>query len=123
MVERALQNRRILVVEDEYMLADELTRELDDAGALVVGPYPAVKHALDALEGAEPLDFAILDINLGGERIDPVADVLTDLGVPFVFVTGYDHPILPKRFADIVRCEKPVSIATVMRAIERAIGA
>ena len=121
MAERTLAGCRILVVEDEYMLAEELSYELEQAGAVVVGPAASVARAL-ALSGAETsLDGAILDINLGGARIDPVADALASRAVPFVFVTGYDRSGLPERFGHVVCCEKPVSMAAVTHAIGRVI--
>ncbi len=103
------------------MLADELSRELDDAGAIVVGPAPSVEQALDLISTKACLDGAILDVSLGGEKVDPVADVLLDRGVPFMFVTGFDKLSLGPKFADIVRCEKPVDMRVVIKAIGRIV--
>jgi len=117
MDQRTLKNRRILVVEDEYMLADELGTELTDAGALVLGPVASVEKAMDLIEAGNVFDGAILDVNLAGELVYPVADLLTERGIPFVFATGYDASVIPKRFAHIVCCGKPVTIPVVTRAI------
>lgn len=123
MPDRWLEQCRILVVEDEYLLADELATELADCGAQVLGPAPNVERAL-ALLDAQPLpDGAILDINLGGEPAFPVADALIGHGVPIVFTTGYDAGALPDRFADIPRCEKPINIRRITAALGAAIGA
>lgn len=121
MSERTLQDCHILVVEDEYMLADELSRELDEAGAVIVGPVPSVERALALLEVEAHLDGAILDVNLAGEKVDPVADILLDRQVPFLFVTGYDKLSFPPKFAGVVRCEKPVDIRAVTKAIGRIV--
>jgi DNA-binding response OmpR family regulator len=115
-----LDKRRILVVEDEYMLADELRRELARAGAVVLGPVPTVGMALDLLAREADLDGAVLDVNLGGDPVYPVADALAGRKVPFIFVTGYDAQALPPRFAHIPLCEKPVKIDAVRDAIGRA---
>ena len=114
---RTLRHCRILIVEDEYMLADELQRELSRAGAVVVGPVPTVAMALDLLAREADLDGAVLDVNLGGDLVYPVADALAGRKVPFVFVTGYDAQVLPPRFAYAPRCEKPVRISAVRDAI------
>lgn len=80
--------RRILVVEDEYLIAVEMKRWLQAAGFDVVGPVPSMTQALDLIENHE-LDAAVLDVNLGnGETAHPVADRLSALGVPYLFATG-----------------------------------
>lgn len=119
MIHRTLRNCRVLVVEDEYLLADELQRELKRAGAVVLGPVPSVDLALNLLAREAVVDGAVLDVNLGGEHVYPVADALTDRAIPFVFVTGYDAQALPPRFAQSPRCEKPVKISAVQDAIGR----
>jgi ActR/RegA family two-component response regulator len=103
-----LANKRVLVVEDDYLVAMDIARALERAGAEVIGPVPAVDAALGALKQTVP-DGAILDINLGGEMAFPVADALLALGVPFVFATGYDAQVIPLRFTHVKRCEKPMT--------------
>lgn len=120
MIHRSLRNCRVLVVEDEYLLADELQRELRRAGAVVLGPVPTVDLALGLLAREAAVDGAVLDVNLGGEHVYPVADALADRAIPFVFVTGYDAQALPPRFAHAPRCEKPVKISAVQDAIGRS---
>ena len=117
MAERSLSGCRVLVVEDEYMLADELRSELLDAGADAIGPVASVEQAIDLIARDEMIDAAILDVNLGGEFAYPVADLLLERGIPFVFATGYDLADTPPRFANVVRCEKPINIRSVAQAL------
>ncbi len=123
MPERTLRDCRVLVVEDEYMLADDLATELADLGALVLGPVGTVEDAVTAIAAEPEMDGAILDANLRGEMVFPAADLLLDRGVPFVFTTGYDASVFPSRFDQIVRCEKPISMKRVTAAIGRVIHA
>ena len=123
MADRPLNFCRILIVEDEYLLADELALELADEGAVVLGPAPSVKRALGLLEGEASLDGAILDLNLGGEPAFPVADALIDRSVPLIFTTGYDAGAIPERFAHIPRCEKPINIRRITAALGKVIHA
>lgn len=112
-----LAGRRVLVVEDDYMIADELCRHLEDAGADVLGPVPDVATALELLAAEGALDGAVLDVNLGGEMAWPVADTLLARGVPFLFATGYDASVIPAAYAGVRRCEKPAEPARVVRAL------
>ena len=119
MPKRALAGRRVLVVEDEYFLADELRQALADAGATVVGPVPSVEGALDLLRNEAHPDAAVLDVNLGGEVGFPVADALADRGVPFLFTSGYDGATAPTRHTAVRWLEKPVEVAATLRALGR----
>ena len=101
-----LSRRRVLVVEDEYFLAEDMAEALQKLGAEVVGPVPTRDKAL-ALLAAEPVDAAVLDINLKGEMVFPVAQALTEQGIPFVFATGYDQTAIPAEYQDTPRWEKP----------------
>ncbi|HZX79381.1 MAG TPA: response regulator [Lysobacter sp.] len=112
-----LRGRRVLVVEDEYLVADDLRVELEQAGAHVVGPAPTIADALRLLAGAPVLDAAILDVNVGGEPVDAVALQLERRGVPFVLATGYDAWALPQALLHAPRCEKPVGLAALARAL------
>lgn len=119
--DHSLHDCRILVVEDEYMLAEDLTQELLYAGAQVIGPAPTMEAALKLIEPDLPPDGAVLDVNLGGEPVFPLADALIARGVPLVFTTGYDPATLPERFAHVPTCGKPVSTLQVTQAIRGAI--
>jgi CheY-like chemotaxis protein len=101
-----LAHRRVLVVEDEYFIADDMARALSSLGGEVVGPVPTLDKAL-ALVAAERVDAAVLDINLKGQTVFPVADALRERGVPFVFATGYDQSAVPVEYEDVPRWEKP----------------
>jgi DNA-binding response OmpR family regulator len=116
MTSGVLTRKRILVVEDDYLVAMDIARALERAGAEVIGPAPAVEAALDALARSMP-DGAILDINLGGEMAFPVADALMARGVPFIFATGYDAQVIPLRFTHVKRCEKPMASEQICAAL------
>jgi ActR/RegA family two-component response regulator len=117
----ALRGRRLLVVEDEYLIAAALERALEDRGAEVVGPAGSVEGALRLVEAeGDRLDGAVLDINLRDERVYPVADALAARGVPFVFLTGYDAQVIPDTYAGVPRSEKPVSTALLARTLLKA---
>jgi CheY-like chemotaxis protein len=119
MPERPVGNiprRRVLIVEDDYLIAADLAYSLEDLGMEVVGPAPSVEAALQLLEDeGERLDGAVLDINLRDQRVYPVANALTARGVPFVFTTGYDAVTIPQAYAAAPRCEKPVDQRKLVR--------
>lgn len=122
MTDDGLQDRRILIVEDEYLLAFELKETLVDAGAVVVGPVPSVTKALALVEQTHELDGAILDFNLGGELVFPVADQLIARGVPFMFITGYDERDIPAPYERAPCVGKPVEPRHLARALTRLLG-
>jgi len=114
--------RRILVVEDEALIAMLVEALLADRGHAVVGPASRVAAALTLAEG-ETLDAAVLDVNLAGETVFPVAEVLTRRGVPVVFLTGYGRLGLPDRFRDFAVVEKPVDPDKLLAAVDAALAA
>lgn len=120
MAEQKLRDWHILVVEDEYLLAADLESGLSEAGAVVIGPVATVEGALDAIKAEDQLDGVILDVNLSGVLAYPIADLLAELEVPFVFTTGYDQDTIPPRFEHVPRCEKPYNLAKLEHAIVRA---
>ena len=122
MFEGALSGRRILVVEDDYFLAEEWNRKLKAAGAAVLGPVPSVEAALELLEADDALDLVVLDVNLGGQMAYPVADALIARKVPFLFMTGYDQSSLPERFAAIRRLEKPIEARAILGQLRRLLN-
>ena len=113
----ALARRRVLVVEDEYFLADDLSEALASLGAEIVGPVPTREQALALLSADQRIDAAVLDINLRGEMVFAVAEVLTERGVPFVFATGYDETAIPPDYRDVPRWEKPFAAAALARVL------
>jgi CheY-like chemotaxis protein len=98
--------RRVLVVEDEALLAMEIESIVEDAGCTVVGPAHGVAAALP-LAGGETLDAALLDLNLGDGNGTEVARVLAERGVPFAFVTGYAPTHFDPAFAERPILRKP----------------
>jgi CheY-like chemotaxis protein len=115
-IESPISAKRVLVVEDEYLVAMDVSAWLEAAGAQVVGPASNVNAALEVLERTE-LDCAILDVNLRGEMAYPIADALAARGIPFVFTTGYGARTMPARFAGVKRCEKPTTPEAISRAL------
>lgn len=113
-----LRGLAVLIVEDEFYLADDLAAALSGVGAKVLGPFGRVEDASRLIEGGEAVDLAILDIDLVGDRVFPVADLLRARGAPFLFATGYDPEIIPDRFIGVPRLEKPVTAATVIHLLE-----
>ena len=109
--------RHVLVVEDDFFIADDLVASLEAVGATIVGPVASVRDAMDLIGRGERLDGAVLDINLQGEMAFPVADALKARAISFVFATGYDPSIVPARFAGVVTCEKPFDADKVARAM------
>jgi DNA-binding NtrC family response regulator len=101
-----LSGRRVLVVEDETMVAWLLEDMLADLGCAVVGPAARVNQALAMLD-AEAIDAAVLDVNLNGQMSYPVADALAARGVPFVFSTGYNKVRLPNSYQNFPVLQKP----------------
>ena len=99
--------RRVLLVEDEALVAIMMRDMLNDLGFSVLGPMSNTSSALAAAKKAE-FDCAILDLNLGGEISYPVADALALRGLPFIFVTGYDKEGVESRYAAVPLLQKPV---------------
>jgi len=104
---RPVAARRVMIVEDEALVALVLADHLTEFGLSVVGPCANVAEATAAVE-ANDLDAAILDVNLGKELVYPVAELLAKRGIPFVFVTGYGPESIDRRFAHAAVLEKPV---------------
>jgi PAS domain S-box-containing protein len=110
-----LKDARVLIVEDAVLLAMELEGGLADAGAQVIGPAYELEEAIRLLD--QPIDAAVLDANLNGHSVSPVAEALTRRGVPFVFATGYgDAGGAPGGFdAPVIR--KPYDVTQVAAAV------
>lgn len=117
---RPLSGRRILVVEDEYLIAIEMERWLQEAGAEVAGPVPDTKRALALIE-TEPLDAAVLDVHLNGEPVYPVADRLTECGVPYLFATGEIRVAEGSDYRSHAVLGKPVLDSELLQAVGRLI--
>jgi DNA-binding response OmpR family regulator len=116
-----LRDRRLLVVEDNYMLATDLAEALQAHGAKVIGPAAQLEDALRLIASGEGIDGALLCADLGGERAYPVADALRQGGVPFAFVTGYDAWAIPETYADAPHFEKPVDADRLVSSLASAL--
>ncbi|MBM3605172.1 MAG: hypothetical protein FJX25_10585 [Alphaproteobacteria bacterium] len=97
----------VMIVEDEYWTALDLAVEVEDRGAIVTGPFSSVSQAIEVLRGPQRPDVAILDIRLRNTEVFPVADLLMQDGIPFVFTTAYLKRHVPQRFAEAPHFEKP----------------
>lgn len=111
----ALQDRRVLILEDDYYLATDLQAALEKAGATVIGPFGDPAEAELALLDAQP-DCAFIDVNLGEGPSFDVPRALSKHDVPFAFVTGYDQGTIPSEFSHVLRFEKPISAEQVVQA-------
>jgi ActR/RegA family two-component response regulator len=117
-----LAGKRVLIVEDDNILAMNLVEELAAEGAKAIGPAGTVDGALKAIKNAD-MDGAIVDINLGGNAAFPVADALADRHIPFVFATGYlVAGYIPVRHANVPRFEKPTPPGAICSALEAAMS-
>ncbi|HJU20252.1 MAG TPA: response regulator [Stellaceae bacterium] len=108
--ETTLQGLSILVVEDVLLVAEAIGDGLESYGCTVVGPVARLEPAL-ALAREAPLDGAVLDVNLAGRSSAPIAEILSQRGIPFVFVTGYGaDTALPPEYRNVPRLTKPFQI-------------
>lgn len=109
--------RRVLLVEDDYLQASALADELRDLGVGVVGPVATVASALAMMASNEPIEGAILDLNLGGEWAYPVAARLARHGVPYVFWTAYGYLEIPDPYRSASRVSKPAGGVELVDAL------
>lgn len=114
-----LEGKRVLVVEDEWFIADEMRDALERCGATVVGPAPDVEAARELVH-AGGFDCAVLDINLHGEQVFELARELKAKDQPFVFATGYGANFVPEDLSTAPRFEKPLQIPAFVRAVAQA---
>lgn len=117
-----LTGRRVLVIEDEALVAMLLETMLEDMGCQPVGPIGDVDEALAAIGSDDSLDAALLDVNVAGREVFPVAAALKTKGVPFVFSTGYGEGGLPDEWKGHPTIQKPFTEAAVRQALFKACG-
>jgi CheY-like chemotaxis protein len=115
-----LQGRRILVVEDEPFIALTLEDMLTELGCVVAGLASQVAEALTMID-REQIDGAVLDVNLGSQKIDPVADALAARDTPFVFTTGYGRSGVPPTHNSRGVVQKPFRLDDLARALAQAL--
>ena len=117
-----VSGKKILVVEDELLVGMMIRDILDELGFTVLGPVPTVAEALAIARDAN-IDGAILDVNIRGDLVYSVADVLSARGIPFVFATGYLPNGIDSRYAGIPVFEKPVSAEAISRVFASSASA
>lgn len=112
---------RVLLVEDNFLVGLGLRRQLERLGCDVVGPLASVDETLSRLATEQPIDCAVLDVNLRGGTSVPLAERFHGAGTPFFFITGYQSPIhLSDRLASVDRIMKPVEQHTLRTALGAA---
>ena len=117
-----LTGRRVLVIEDEYFLADDIMRALTALGARVLGPYGDLDEATAVVDRDIAIDAAIMDINLRNEMVFPLARVLRSRKVPLVFTTGYDKSSIAPEFQDVKLWGKPLDLKAMARELTTLLG-
>jgi DNA-binding response OmpR family regulator len=114
----ALSGKRILIVEDEWLLADAIVEAVESAGGEVIGPFPSVRQSLAVLQEHAPApDAATLNIRLTDGESYPVADQLAAMKVPFLFASANGASALPRRFSRAVLLRKPIAASQIIEAL------
>jgi len=111
-----LHGKRILLIEDEPLVAMDLEATLNGVGFVVVGPAGTIEDAKRLVAEAD-YDIALVDVNLAGRPVDELAATLTQRGIPFAFVTGYGREALPRGFQEAVVVGKPFSQGELIAAV------
>ena len=114
----SLKGKRILVIEDELLLALCVGEALEEQGCEVIGPATSVRQGLNLVE-TTAVNGAILDINLNGELVYPVAKALMDRNIPFLFTTGYASLDVPSSFRGVPRLDKPVEPGLFIQVLKQ----
>ena len=117
-----LSGRRVLIVEDESLVAMLLETILEDMECIPVGPASNIDDGEILARDTENLDAALLDVNVAGRQVFPVAEVLKARGVPFVFSTGYGEGGLPEEWRGQPTIQKPFTEAAIRDALMKAMG-
>ena len=117
--DNSAQRKRVLVVEDELMIRMLLQDMLDDLGHTLAGEAGRIDEALALARQAE-FDIAILDVNLNGQPISPVVEILVARGLPFVFATGYGQRGVPEPYRKTPTLQKPFQADALARALAAA---
>ncbi|MDH6268905.1 FixJ family two-component response regulator [Rhizobium sp. SG_E_25_P2] len=112
--------RKLLVLEDDYIIGEQLASEPLADGYAVSGPHRSVEEALIALSADQDITAAILDLNLNGSIDFDLAAELAARKIPYIFYTGYESAIVPEAFRDAERVTKPAPWPVIRKALERA---
>lgn len=113
-----IKGKRILVVDDEPLIAMDIATSLADDGCIVLGPASTAEKAMALIETTE-IDAALLDANLAGDPVDALAGALTERNVPFAFVSGYGREGLPKAFQKVALIKKPFQRAHLAEIVQQ----
>lgn len=108
---------RVMIVEDEFLIAEEMVSILEDGDWEVLGPAGSVAAALGLLAGGDMPDVGVIDANLRGESSAPVAERMRELGIPFCVCTGYREADLKTQFGDVATLQKPIDAGALLRLI------
>jgi DNA-binding response OmpR family regulator len=111
-----LLGRRLLIVEDDPYIALALEETLAEFGLIIAGMARSLEDAV-RLSREDGIDLALLDVNIGHEKIDPVADALADRGCPFIFTTGCGRAGLPEAHLEHAMVEKPFYVEEILNAL------
>jgi DNA-binding response OmpR family regulator len=114
--DQSLTGCRVLIVEDEYFLANDLEMVLKSHGATIVGPFADFTAAYRRAT-RDHFDVAIVDVNLRGDTAYPIADELIRQRIPFLFYTGYGIAVIPERFAGVTLLQKPLDPSALVEHI------
>jgi len=115
-------NKRVLVVEDEYLVAVDLVEALEEEGFEVVGPAADLQSASKLAADEPVIHAALLDVNLRGEFVWPVAAILQARSVPTILTTGYNASEIPARHAHLPMHQKPVVLRCLVEQLREVIG-
>jgi CheY-like chemotaxis protein len=120
---RVFADARVMLVEDDFIVAFDMQSLLEDYGARVLGPATSVREARELIDRQTP-NAAVLDVNLNGEWVFPIAEILLERGVPFVFATAYadDDRLFPPSLRTAPRLAKPVVPDALIAHVERMLG-
>lgn len=113
-----LKGCRILILEDEYFIANDLERALKAQGVKVIGPFAKLSEAMRQVARDE-IDAVVMDVNLRDESAYSVSDELARQHIPFIFATGYSAKTIPNRFRHVTRWEKPYDVTDVVNDLAR----
>ncbi len=120
--EGLLKGLRMVVIDDNYLLATSVASVLEFAGGNVLATLPSLDDALHYFSAGPGVDAVVLDVDLAGSPSYPIAELLDQNGIPFLFVTGYDSHAIDERFRERMVCMKPVSPDLLCMAIARLCG-
>lgn len=118
---QVLAARTVLIVEDQYIIADEMRRAVQALGGRVSGPVPSVEKARELLR-EQTVDLAVLDVTLGSAKVFPLAEELIELSVPFLFATGHEASEVPSHLLAAPLLEKPVTLRNFAEVVDRLLN-